>query len=127
MAEEFTRADIVELLGLVREAVDGIGALAESITAQDRRTRRMSALATIVAVAVLFIGGLSLSNRAVIAAIEDCTQPTGQCYQESQRRTAGVVSPVMESLGRIESRSERNLRLLCAGIEGPRPPECPAS
>ena len=33
-------------------------------------------------------------NRETLATIKSCTQPSGSCYQDGQRRTAGAVSSI---------------------------------
>lgn len=34
------------------------------------------------------------SNTSTIAVIQDCTQTTGQCFKDGQKRTAGVLQLV---------------------------------
>lgn len=42
----------------------------------------------------LFIKQQSIQNGQTAHAIEDCTQPGGDCYQRSQRQTAGAVADI---------------------------------
>lgn len=129
MADELTREDIAKMISLMTAAVEGIGEVAEAtrkqdvaIKASDRRARRAAWVGGAVALLVLVLGGMQLSNRQVIATLEDCTRPGGACFAEAQDRQAKIVGPVAQSLGRIEERGEDNRRLLCLGIPDARRP-----
>lgn len=56
---------------------------------------------TTLAVCVLLALGLlsynALNSLATRDAILDCTQPTGECYKEGQRRTGEVIRQLIES------------------------------
>lgn len=127
MPDQLTREDIAEILYGVRDAVEGIGSVASAIRDQDRRARWSARLGAAVVLLVAFVGGLTWSSRQVVDVLEDCTRPGGQCYAESQRRSAEIVGPVGESLERIEQRGDVNHRLLCLGVpDTRRPPDlCP--
>jgi hypothetical protein len=125
--------DIAELLQLTREstlqltaAVTAIRDLAASLAkqdrtlaAQDRRGRWLSRGIALLAVVVLGAGLLSFSNRQVISALKDCTEPGGQCFNQAQTRQAKVVDPLAQQLDDIQARGNDNRRLLCLSI----PPE----
>lgn len=127
-----------ELLQLMREAnqktgeaVVAIGELATVVSglvvdrdARRRRDRWILGAASVVILAIFGAGGISYSNGRVIDALEDCTRPGGECYNKSQERTAGIIGPIRDSLGRIEQRGNDNRRLLCAGVD-PDAPEQP--
>lgn len=121
MADQLTREDIAAILEGVGSAVDGINQVASAIREQDRRTRWATRVGVVGVLVVIFIGGLSYSNRQVVNALEDCTRPGGQCYAESQRRTAAIVGPIGQKLDRIEERGNDNRRLLCAAVDPANP------
>lgn len=35
-----------------------------------------------------------VNNRTLLATIQDCTQPTGDCYRRGQQQTASAVSSI---------------------------------
>lgn len=129
MTDQLTREDIAKILVTMEQTATEVGNLATAVTAQDRKVRAVSFVGAIGVAALLVIGGLQLSNRAVIAAIEDCTKPAGGCYQQSQARTGEAVATLSERLRRIEERSEDNRQLLCLGVPDTRRPAdlCPSA
>jgi uncharacterized membrane protein SpoIIM required for sporulation len=58
--------------------------------------KRALILFTAVLVTACFVVLISLarSNHQAVSAIQDCTQPTGKCYQRSQKQTAGAVADI---------------------------------
>jgi hypothetical protein len=127
MTDQLTRDDIAKILVAMERTATEVGHLATAVTAQDRRVRIVSIVGSVAVAALLFVGALQLSNRAVISAIEDCTKPAGECYQQSQARTSEAVATLSERLRRIEERSDVNRQLLCLGVPDTRRPAdlCP--
>ncbi len=63
---------------------------------------RQTTLLVIIAVLVFALAGLSVynrllgnQNRQVIASIESCTAPDGECAQRAQRRTDEVIGKLL--------------------------------
>lgn len=127
MTGQLTREDIATMLQTLEQTSIEVGNLAAAVTAQDRRVRVYSIVAALGVAALLFIGGLQLSSRSIVSAIEDCTKPSGQCYTRSQERTSEAVRTLSERLQRIEERGDANRTLLCLGVPDTRRPAdlCP--
>ncbi len=127
MTGQLTREDIAEMLATLDRTATEVGNLAVAVTAQVRRVRLSVVVGVVAVLGMIFLGGLQLSNRAIIGAIEDCTKPSGECYRQSQARTAEAVGSISERLQRIEDRSNDNRQLLCLGIPDTRRPSdlCP--
>lgn len=115
MAEDqsLTRADVVQIMAAFEGVAKSLDGFAHELRIQRKRTDQLKWFLSVIFVALLALGGVGLSNRQVTSTIEDCTQTQGQCYQESQKRTASVVGPISEKL-------EANHRATCALVSEPK-------
>lgn len=43
---------------------------------------------------------VAISNRAANQRIKDCSEPTGRCYQETQRTTAAAIQTILDHIDR---------------------------
>lgn len=70
-----------------------------------RVQRRQTILLVIIGVLVAFLAGLSVSNRllgnqnrSIIATIDSCTNKDGECAKEGAKRTAAVLTDLINRL-----------------------------
>lgn len=90
----------------------------------DRRSRRQDVIMVLVAIMAVASGVIALGNRSIGAAIQDCIDPTGQCYRDSRSRTSDVQRAVIEQQ---HGDAVKTLSAVCSFIEQhslTMPPEC---
>lgn len=103
--------ELVEAVAVAEEAKALIGR-AESKLA---RTRTFEILLVGLAVLAVIMSSVStviigLGNRALNERTKDCTEPTGRCYQQTQKTTAAAIQVILdyidESFGPHRLRNE---------------------
>lgn len=80
-------SEVTEQLGAIREAVEHFAAAAETPKEEFRRSRRdvyiVGAAVALIVTVLGFINLMSLRGTDnVLERLEDCTTPTGECYQQ---------------------------------------------
>ena len=97
---EVTAADYDRLADAFDRVATSLDELSVEFTRYRTNARITSALVAFLMFVVLSVVVASVvisrSNAQVIARIDDCTQPGGECYEQSQRRGAERTAPFVE-------------------------------
>lgn len=97
---EEVSVDFAELATAFNATTRSLNALREEFSTYRSRARWRTALSGIVLAVILSLTAsmalVSHSNAHVIDSINDCTQPGGECYEQSQKRGAERTAPFVE-------------------------------
>lgn len=77
------------------QALNHVAKSVGDLVAESRkRDRRVLLLLGVIAVLVIALGGMGLSNRKVNDSIRDCTteEAPGDCFERNQQRTAAYLA-----------------------------------
>lgn len=97
-----------ELTQIARETTE-----VATLATQASRRLRIAVLIGVVILVVLMAGvlGVAVENRRTADTIVDCTTPEGECFKQSQARTAGVVQRILDGqIANTECRDEADVR-----------------
>lgn len=119
---ELTPRDLAEAVEGLIEILDGLKQTADQLIvvtttaadealagrqASERSNRRTLITAIVGALFALIVGGtlivnttVSRQNTKVIDAIKDCTDASGACYQDNEKRTATAVEELSKRIDR---------------------------